>query len=179
VAKVGTAAIGRSNTFTICAIPTRVSVAFGGLITGTERGIKMTTSNDSDSGTIGDLDQVQMSEMVQYQGGTGCFAGITSGSNSGYLPANATPHGVDSHGTPVALVTGAGYIESVQGFKFTDARSSAANIGVAHSGFMITRTAEVLGTKTYLTTTKAGAPTTVSGITVAAGSGSATKRQEV
>jgi len=120
-----------------------------------------------------------MSEMVQYQGGTGCFAGITSGSNSGYLPANAAPHGVDSHGTPVALVTGAGYIESVQGFKFKDARSGAADICVAHSGFMITRTAEVLGTKTYLTTTKAGAATTVSGITVAAGSGSATKRQEV
>ncbi|HEY0477573.1 MAG TPA: hypothetical protein VGD37_08610 [Kofleriaceae bacterium] len=179
VAKVGTTEIGRSNTFTICAIPTTVSVAFAGLITGSERGIKMTTSNDSDSGSVGDLDQVHMSEMVQYQGGTGCFAGITSGSNSGYLAASNTPHGVDSHGTPAALVTGAGYIESVQGFKFKDARSGAADIGVAHSGFMITRTAEVVAAKKYLTTAKAGAATTVSGISVAAGSGSATKRQEV
>lgn len=179
VAKVGTDEIGRSNTFTVCAIPTTVSVAFGGLITGSERGIKMTTSNDSDSGAVADLDQVQMSEMVKYQNGTGCFAGITSGSNSGYLSANTSPHGVDSHGTPVALVTGAGYIESVQGFKFKDARSGAADIGVAHSGFMITRTAEVVGTKTFLTTSKAGAATTVSGISVAAGSGSASKRQEV
>ncbi|HEX3476135.1 MAG TPA: hypothetical protein VHT91_14015, partial [Kofleriaceae bacterium] len=97
----------------------------------------------------------------------------------GYLPANVSPHGVDSHGAPVALVTGAGYIESVQGFKFKDARSGAADIGVAHSGFMITRTAEVVGTKTFLTTSKAGAATTVSGISVAAGSGSASKRQEV
>jgi hypothetical protein len=179
VAKVGTDEIGRSSTFTISAIPTTVSVAFGGLITGSERGIKMTTSNDSDSGAVADLDQVQMSEMVKYQNGTGCFAGITSGSNSGYLPANVSPHGEDSHGTPVALVTGAGYIESVQGFKFKDARSGAADIGVAHSGFMITRTAEVVGTKTFLTTSKAGAATTVSGISVAAGSGSASKRQEV
>lgn len=70
----------------------------------------MTTSNDSDSGAVADLDQVQMSEMVKYQNGTGCFAGITSGNNSGYLLANVSPHGVDSHGTPVALVTGAGYI---------------------------------------------------------------------
>lgn len=179
VAKVGTDEIGRSNAFTICAIPTTVSVAFGGLITGSERGIKMTTSNDSDSGAVADLDQVQMSEMVKYQNGTGCFAGITSGSNSGYLPANATPHGEDSHGAPVSLVTGAGYIESVQGFKFKDARSGASDIGVAHSGFMITRTAEVVGTKTFLTTSKAGAATTVSGISVAAGSGSASRRQEV
>jgi hypothetical protein len=179
VAKVGTDEIGRSNAFTICAIPTTVSVAFGGLITGSERGIKMTTSNDSDSGAVADLDQVQMSEMVKYQNGTGCFAGINSGSNSGYLTANTTPHGEDSHGTPVSLLTGVGFIESVQGFKFKDARSGAADIGVAHSGFMITRTAEVVGAKTFLTTSKAGAATTVSGISVAAGSGSASKRQEV
>jgi hypothetical protein len=79
----------------------------------------------------------------------------------------------------VSLLTGIGYIESVQGFKFKDARSGAADIGVAHSGFMITRTAEVVGAKTFLTTSKAGAATTVSGISVAAGSGSASKRQEV
>lgn len=179
IASAGGAVVGRSNAFTICAIPTRVSVRFGGLITGTERGIKMTTSNNSDSGRVSDLDQVQMSEMVQYQGGTGCFAGITSGSNSGYLPANASPHGTDSHGTPVALMTGAGYIEAVQGFKFKDARSGVADIGVANSGFMIKRTVIVAGTRTYLTTNKYGAGTTVSGITVAAGSGSASRRQRV
>lgn len=179
VAKVGTTEIGRSNTFTICAIPTKVSVRFGGLITGTDRGIKMTTFNDSDSGKISDLDQVQMSELVQYQNGTGCFAGITSGNNSGYLPANVSPHGTDSHGTPVTLVTGAGYIESVQGFKFKDARSGATDIGVAHSGFMITRTATASGTRIYLTTHKYPAATAAGGIAVAAGSGSAKRRQRV
>jgi hypothetical protein len=179
VAKVGTDEIGKSNAFTICAIPTTVSVAFSGLITGTKRGIKMTTSNDSDSGSVADLDKVQMSEMVKYQNGTGCFAGISSGNNSGYLPANASPHGEDSHSTPASLLTGPGHIESVQAFKFKDLRSGATDIGVAHSGFMITRTAEVVGTKKFLTTSKAGAATTVSGITVAAGSGSASKRQEV
>jgi hypothetical protein len=179
IASSGSAVVGRSNAFTICAIPTQVSVRFGGLITGTERGIRMTTYNNSDSGQVSDLDQVQMSEMVQYQGGTGCFAGITSGNNSGYLAANVRPHGTDSHGTPVALMTGAGYIEAVQGFKFQDARSGVADIGVARSGFMITRTVRVSGTRTYLTTHKYGTGTTVSGITVAAGSGSASRRQLV
>jgi hypothetical protein len=179
VAKVGGTEIGRSNGFTICAIPTTVSVAFGGLITGDQRGIEMTTSNDSDSGSVADLDQVHMSEMVKYQNGTGCFAGITSGDNSGYLHANATPHGTDSHGTPVSLVTSAGYIESVQAFKFKDARAGAADIGVNHSGFMIKRTAEAADSKIFLTTSKAGAATTVSGISVSAGTGSASKRQEV
>jgi hypothetical protein len=67
----------------------------------------------------------------------------------------------------------------VQGFKFQDARSGVADIGVAHSGFMITRRARVSGTRTYLTTHKYGTGTTVSGITVAAGSGSAKRRQRV
>ena len=43
---------------------------------------------------------------------------------------------------------------------------------------MITRTAEVVGTKAFPTTSKAEAATTVSGVSVTAGSGSAAKRQE-
>jgi hypothetical protein len=180
VARVGGTEVGRSNTFTICALPTRVRVTYAGPITGNQRGIRMTTYNNSDSGNVADLDEVEMSEMVQYQNGTGCFAGITSGNNSGYLPANVEPHGEDSHGTPVSLVTGPGYIESVQGFKFQDARSGEVDTGVANSGFMITRTAteNAAGTK-HLTTTKYGAATTVSGISVQAGQGRGSRRQRV
>ena len=173
------AEVGRSNAFTICAIPTKASVKFGGLITGATRGIKMTTFNNSDSGQISDLDQVQMSEMVQYQNGVGTFAGITSGNNSGYLAASNKPHGTDSHGTPTSLVTSAGYIESVQGFKFQDARSGAADIGVARSGVMITRRAVKKGTKLYLTTHKYPDATAVTGIAVAPGSGSGKRRQKI
>jgi hypothetical protein len=180
VAKVGGAEVGRSNSFTICAIPTEVKVKFGGLITGTERGIKMTTYNNSDSGKVTDLDQVQMSEMVQYQNGAGCFAGITSGSNSGYLRAKASPHGVDSHSTPISLISGVGYIESVQGFKFKDDRSGVTDIGVKNSGFMIERTVTVdKKSNKYITTHKYGTPTTVSGISVQTGQGSAKKKQKI
>jgi hypothetical protein len=183
VAKVGGTTMGTSNAFTICAIPTTVTISPGGLITGTERGIKATTSNDSDSGQVSDLDQVQMSEKVQYVNGAGCFAGITSGNNSGFLPANNSPHGVDSHGTPVSLITGAGSIDSRQVFVFNDARSGANNVSVKNSGFNIhrevTATVTDAGTNLSITTSKAGMATTVAGSAAQAGSGSVTATQAV
>jgi hypothetical protein len=181
--KVGSAVMGTSNWFTVCAIPTTVTVTFSSLITGPQRGINMTTSNDSDSGVVGDLDEVQMSEKVQYVGGVGCFAGITSGNNSGYLPANSSPHGVDSHGTPVALITGVGSIDSRQVFVFKDNRSGANGISVANSGFNIhravTSTATDAGVTLSIATSKAGMATTVAGSTAKAGAGSASRTQVV
>ena len=183
VAKVGAAVMGRSNWFTICAIPTRVTVAFSSLITGTSRGIAMTTTNNSDSGVVGDLDEVQMSEKVQYVGGVGCFAGITSGNNSGYLPANVSPHGVDSHSTPVSLITGTGSIDSRQVFVFKDKRSGASGTSVTNSGFNIhrevTSIATDAGVSLSITTSKAGVATTVAGSTASAGSGAASRTQSV
>ncbi|WP_213804141.1 hypothetical protein [Granulicella sp. dw_53] len=183
VAKAGATVVGTSNAFTICAIPTTVSIVLANLITGTERGIAVTTSNDSDSGQVPDLDKVQMSEKVQYVNGLGCFAGIVSGNNSGFLPANASPHGVDSHGTPIALLTSAGSIDSKQAFVFNDLRSGAANIPVTNSGFNIhrevTAAAGGAGTGFSITTSKAGLATTVNGSSVQAGSGSATGTQAV
>jgi hypothetical protein len=183
VAKVGGTTMGTSNSFTICAIPTTVTVSLANLISGTERGIEATTSNDSDSGQITDLDQVQMSEKVKYVNGAGCFAGITTGSNSGFLAANTSPHGVDHHGTPVSLITGAGSIDSRQLFVFNDARSGANNVTVKNSGFNIhrevTATVTDAGTNLSITTSKAGTATTVAGSTAQSGSGSATGTQAV
>ncbi|MFC5742016.1 hypothetical protein [Dyella tabacisoli] len=177
VAKVGGTTVGTSNAFTICAIPTTVTISPGSLITGTERGIEAITSNNSDSGVVADLDMVQMSEKVQYVGGTGCFAGITSGSNSGFLPANVSPHGTDHHGTPVSRITGAGAIDSRQLFVFNDTRSGATNVVVTNSGFNIhrevTATAAGSGTSLSITTSKTGVATTVSSVSASAGSGSA------
>jgi len=153
-ARFGSAIVGRSNYFTVCAIPTRVTVSQGALITGAERGVEAITSNNSDSGVVADLDQVQMSESVQYVGGTGAFAGITSGDNSHYLPANIAPHGTDHHGTPLALITGAAAIDSQQLFVFMDARSGVVDIPVTNSGFNIHR---------QVTATPAPAPATGSG----------------
>jgi hypothetical protein len=178
LAKAGGTTVGRSNAFTICAIPTTVTISPGTPITGAERGVDVPTSNNSDSGQIADLDQVQMSEKVQYVNGTGCFAGITSGDNSGFLPANASPHGTDHHGTPVALITGAGSIDSRQMFVFNDARSGAASMPVTNSGFNIHRevtatAAGDAGTSLSITTSKAGMATTVRGTSASAGSGTA------
>jgi hypothetical protein len=183
VAKVGGTAMGTSNAFTICAIPTTVTASLAGLITGTERGIKVTLSNDSDSGQVSDLDQVQMSEKVQYLNGAGCFAGITRGNNSGFLPANNAPHGVDSHGMPVSLITGAGSLDARQVFVFNDARSGANNVSVKNSGFNIhrevTATVTDAGTNLSITTSKAGMATTVAGSAAQSGSGSGTGTQAV
>lgn len=179
VAKVGSATVGQSNAFTICAVPTTVTVAFANAITGTERGIAMTTYNNSDSGLVTDLDQVQMSEKVKYRGGTGCFAGITSGNNSGFLPADHSPHGTDSHGTPVALMTSPGTIDAGQVFVFNDARSGALNVIVKNSGFNIHRNVLNMGGLLMIITSKAGAGMTVGGSTASAGSGGGSLPQVV
>jgi hypothetical protein len=183
VAKSGGNVVGTSTAFTVCAIPTTVSVSFASLITGGERGIAMTTSNNSDSGHLSDLDKVQMSEKVKYVNGQGAFDGITSGDNSSFLPANASPHGVDHHGMPVSLITGAGKLDSGQVFVFNDDRSGAAGVSVEHSGFNIHRQAISTtahgATTLSITTTKTAVANTVDGSTAKAGSGGASKTQAV
>jgi len=183
VAKSGGHEVGSSNAFTVCAIPTTVTVSFASLITGDERGIEMTTSNNSDSGHVSDLDKVQMSEKVKYVNGQGAFDGITSGDNSSFLPANASPHGVDHHGMPVSLITGAGKLDSGQVFVFNDDRSGAAGVSVEHSGFNIHRQAISTtahgATTLSITTTKTAVANTVDGSTAKAGSGGASKTQAV
>lgn len=175
---IGTRTAGRSNAFSVAAIPQNFSIAFQSEITGARRGIRVQNSHQSDSGSVPDLDQVQISEVVQYGAGTGVFAGISSGSNSGYRSGTAFP--TDSHGTPVSLLTGAGQIAAQQTFKFKDARTGAADIPVAHSGFQITRNAADDGAgHISLTTSKAGHAGTANGNTSAAGSGNASKTQPV
>jgi len=177
-ASLGSSTIGRSNAFTVCAIPQNFNIAFQSLITGSRRGIRVQNQHQSDSGTVGDLDQVQISEVVQYGAGTGTFAGVTSGHNSGYRSGTAFP--TDSHGTPVSLITGAGHIEAQQAFKFQDARSGAVDIPVKNSGYLITRdvTDDGAGNR-EITTSKAGAATSPHGNASNAGSGSVSRPQSV
>jgi len=73
------------------------------LLTGATRGFVVSDSWESDSGTIADLDAVDISEAIDVVASTGVLAG--AGQNfSGYLPANAFTQ--DTHSTPVALMTG-------------------------------------------------------------------------
>lgn len=189
VAKIGDTEVGRSNAFTICAIPTRVSAAFDSLITGPERGIRMRLTNDSDSGSIADLDQVQISEVVEYRGW--CFGDLEPG-NSQYLPANQNPHGVDSHGLATEVIERAVLkprsricaapsptMGAWQGFKFKDARSGASDIPVASSGYRILRAAEREGNHVFITTMVFPETVIAQRMAFVAGHGEALRRQKV
>ncbi len=179
VAKLGGTVIGRSNAFSVSAIPQNWNVSFNSLITGTKRGIAVNNAWESDSGSLADLDQVQRSEKVEYGGGTGIFATTTSGNNSGFLPGDNSPR-VDSHGAPVSMLTGIGNITAKQGFIFNDNRSGAANIAAKNSGFAITRDVVANGSGGFdITTTKQGASHTTRGYAVTAGSGSVSRQQAV
>lgn len=179
VAKQGGIVLGTSNLFTIAAIPQKWSIAFDSLITGTKRGIRVNNSWKSDSGVLADLDEVRRSEKVEYGGGTGVFANIKSGNNSGFLSAISSPV-TDSHSTPVSLLTGVGTITAKQLFIFNDARTGASNIAAKESGFEITRTATDDGTGNIsLTTSKSGAAVSAKGYSSTAASGSVSRTQAV
>jgi hypothetical protein len=177
-ATAGGPVIGRSNAFRVAPIPTTVTISPAGLLNQPRsKGIRVSTSNDSDSGQVPDLDGVTMSEQVAYQTGTGALVGYT-GSNSGFRPANRTPYGTDGHGTSVRWFTGPGAVDAHQMFIFNDTRTGASNIPVAKSGFVVRR--ELTGTAAALTLTVSKNPlaVTVTG-SAAAGVGSASGSQRV
>lgn len=179
VAKQGGTVIGRSNAFSVSAIPQNWNITFNSLIQGTKRGIAVNNAWESDSGSLADLDEVERSEKVEYGGGTGIFAATTSGNNSGFLPGNNSPR-VDSHGTPVSMLTGEGSITAKQGFIFNDKRTGATNVPARNSGFAITRDVVSNGSGGFdITTSKVGASHTTRGYAVTAGSGSVSRKQAV
>jgi hypothetical protein len=58
---------------------------------------------ESDSGTFGDLDKAQISEVVEYDAPTSPpYAGGAGANNSGYLPANELTQDTHSIGRPAA-----------------------------------------------------------------------------
>jgi hypothetical protein len=176
VAKVGSTRIGASNRFTICAIPTRIRIVQGGTVRYSRRGVVATTYNDSDSGRIGDLDKVEISEKVHYFPGTGCFEDVISGDNSYYLAANLWPHAYDEHSTPVAIMDIPGTFVADQLFVFRDGRSGVSDVAVARSGFRIRRAVTWERTPHWsgliVRTTKAPLATTVRGTSARPGEGS-------
>ena len=178
-ATAGSSVVGRSNPFRIAPIPVTVTIAYAGTISHPRsRGIRVTTSNDSDSGQVPDLDGVTMSEQVAYQTGTGAFVGYT-GSNSTFRPANVTPYGTDGHGTSVRWFTGAGAVDAHQMFIFNDMRTGATNIPVRNSGFIVRRELTGQVGALTLTTSKTPAAVTVGGRNAAAGTGSASHAEAV
>ena len=178
VAKLAGTVIGRSNAFSVSAIPQNWNISFNRLIDGDRRGVAVNNAWESDSNSLAHLDEVERSEKVEYSG-TGIFAGTTSGHNSGFLPGNNSPR-VDSHSYPVSGLTGEGQLIAKQGFIFNDRRSGATNIPAKNSGFRITRDVVSNGAGGFnITTTKEGAGHTTRGYTVTAGSGSVSRTQAV
>jgi hypothetical protein len=131
----------------------------------------------SDSRVFADLDETEISELVDYGSGTGPFAGAT-GSNSGYLPGNSLSK--DTHSWDVASLTGPGTLVAKQACEFKDNRSGSADIPMTKSGFTVTRTVVAKpGGGLQITTSKVGADVTAKGIATKAGRGSITKSQPV
>jgi hypothetical protein len=163
----------QSAGFSVAAIPVNFSTAFRANINdGTAVGMQVTNSWTSDSGVLGDLDQVQRSEQIEVVTATGVFTGV-GGSTSGFFPATGGSL-TDSHSTPAAILTGNGTRIANQTFIFNDLRTGASSASCPNSGFVITRTATLNadGTVTFVTN-KAGAATTANGHASTAGAGSA------
>jgi hypothetical protein len=182
VARIGSTQLAASGGFSVSSIPQNFSTTFNSqILTPTMRGLAVNNHWESDSGPtqVGDLNEAERSEQVQYGTQTGIWAGVVGGNNSHYLAANNPPL-VDSHGTPLARFTGPGSRIAEQTFTFNDKRTGATDIPCTNSGFRLTRTAVVNAAGSIeFTVDKRGQATTANGFTSAAGSGSVTRMQVI
>jgi hypothetical protein len=175
LAKQGSTVLGRSDGFSVSAIPQNWSVSFQSFVTEATdpglRGIRVTNSWESDSKNLADLDKAARSELVEVTSASGCFTMVPS-QTSGYRAAN-TGSIIDTHGSPAAEMTSPGTRIAQQTFKFKDDRTGAVDIPATNSGFQISRvvTAAATGGGFVLHTTKAGHAGTANGIQSQAGSG--------
>jgi hypothetical protein len=164
-----------SNAFSVAAIPQNWNVTFlNFIVPGATAGIQVSNAWESDSGNLADLDQVDRSELVEPKSASGVF-NMGPSNVSGYLPATGGAL-TDSHGTPMALATGAGTRVAQQTFKFRDQRTAVTDIPARNSGYSISRTLAAGGAGPsgfQLTTTKNPQAGTANGITSTAGAGGA------
>jgi hypothetical protein len=159
--------LATSPGFSVSTIPQNWTCTFDSLLTGPERGFVVNDSWEEDSGVVTNLYQSEISEEVQYDAGTGCFAGVGT-NNSGYLPANVFT--TDTHGAPTGILTSPGVIVARQTSKFKDNRSGSADIPMKNSGYVIARICILVPPSSFmLTTGKVGGATTANGIASAAG----------
>jgi hypothetical protein len=178
VAKQGSTTLATSGGFSVSSIPQNYTDTFFELITGDSRGFVVQDGWSPDSGgPLSDLDKTEISELVEYGAGTGCFAGGT-GRNSLYLPGNVLSK--DSHSWPVSELTSPGTLVAAQVCQFKDNRSGSSDIPMTKSGYKVTRRNALKSAgKFALTTSKVGSAATAKGVSSAAGSGSITKTQDV
>ena len=106
VVSQGGTELTRSSPFSVAAVPQFFTDAFDSDVTGPRRGMAVQDGWESDSGSIADLDEVDISEQVETSEATGCFAGVGVGVST-YLPADAFT--IDTHSDSVAILTGRGH----------------------------------------------------------------------
>lgn len=169
VARMGNIVVGRSGAFSVSTIQKDVAVSFNSMLTGSYRGFTVDTRWGSDSGNPDDLDELDFSEKVEYDGVTGSLSGLPA-VNSGYLPAIHQPL-VDSHGAPAGL-TSPGTLTAHQVFTQRDNRTGAGGLVVANSGFIVQHDVVEFTPGVFkMVTSKVGAATTARGFASSAGSG--------
>ena len=177
-ARQGAVVVARSEPFSVSSIPTHFTDVFHSLVnTSTRIGIKVQDGWSSDSGTFGDLDQTEISEQVQYTGGTGVFAGTTSGNNSGYLSGISLTQ--DTHSSAKSTLTGPGYLLAQQTSIFKDNRTGAADIPMNKSGYHVHRFVTRIPLLGWIRfrVHKLGTATIANGFSSTAGSGDIDKTQ--
>jgi hypothetical protein len=182
IAQQGTTVLATSRGFSVAAIPHTFSTTFLARVTDpAKRGIEVSFGWQSDSGQVGDLDEVTMAEEIEDTLVSGCFVG-NSGNVAPRPPVAATaPPLKDTHSSRVATMTREGRQVTRQVARFDDKRSGGAGLPVPNSGYEISRRVDDLpfGLGRLFTITKEGQATTANGIASAAGVGSITRIQSV
>lgn len=183
VAHLGSTRLAASNTFTVSSIGLNWTMGLDSIInTGSRWGMRVRDSWQSDSGNVADLDQLDISEQVQYSPGTGVFSGIPlNPTNSGYLPGNrftTDDHTLGPVNTLKSL-KGSGEIIAHQVSIQWDKRTGTKNMSFANSGYEISKRIAYNSGTTTLTTNKTGANTTANTYSSNAGQGTATDGGQV
>ncbi|WP_337173560.1 hypothetical protein [Paludisphaera sp.] len=145
---------------------------------------------ESDSGVLGDLDAVEVSEVVQAGPGTGGLAINGFARTSGYNSARDSLTFYDTHSVAFPYFSNlypdwnTGEISFDQLFKFRDRRTGSAEVPMANSGFRIVQRLYIdpVDGKQKLHTVKRGASIRINSLYSEAGTvegGEITRTQEV
>lgn len=182
VANQGPTRLAASNTFSVSSVPQNWSMSFLRLVTGASRGIVVQDRWESDSGVVADLDQTEISELVETKRSGGSQAGAGQ-VVSGFLPGDTFTS--DTHSTPVVRSTGFSVKSQVS--IFNDRRTGATDVPMTNSGYSIGRFILPVPGSGFLglfqdfniTTMKFGSNETAQGVTSAAGRGSVSRTQRM
>jgi hypothetical protein len=164
----------QSYGFSVAAMPIKFSESFASDVTGNgQLGLSAKVVWDSDSGVIGDLNDVQFLEQIITDPGTGIFNPPGNVHQQPKPFAANTGVGYDQHSVDsIAITLNAGGTRTIrQVYTYSDARTGGTFYALPNSGYLITHTVyqDILSHKWRLKTTKVGNLETVNNFTSIAG----------